>query len=66
MTFGGRRPVPRARRDRVFLVLLKRAYMGTFHHLSHKHLQRYAHEFCGRHNLREYVDQMMALVEGIR
>ena len=47
--------------------MLKRAYTGTFHHLSHKHLQRYAHEFCGWHNLREYdtLDQMSALVEGM-
>ena len=50
-----------------FWSMLKRAYMGTFHHLSHKHLQRYASEFCGRHNLREYdtLDQMVALVKGM-
>ncbi len=31
---------------------LKRAHKGTFHKLSPKHLQRYVHEFSGRHNIR--------------
>ena len=50
-----------------FWSMLKRAYMGTFHHLSHKHLQRYVSEFCGRHNLREHdtLDQMLAMVGGM-
>ena len=33
--------------------MLKRAYKGTFHKLSAKHLQRYVNEFAGRHNIRE-------------
>jgi len=35
-----------------FWALLKRAYMGTFHVLSRKHLQRYVDELAGKHNLR--------------
>ncbi|MYA65432.1 MAG: IS1595 family transposase [Gemmatimonadetes bacterium] len=33
-----------------FWAILKRAYMGTFHWLSPKHLQRYIDEFCWRSN----------------
>ncbi len=29
---------------------LKRAYHGTYHHMSRKHLHRYINESCGRHN----------------
>ncbi len=36
-----------------FWSMLKRAHKGMFHKLSHKHLQRYVNEFCGRHNIRE-------------
>ena len=36
-----------------FWSMLKRAYKGTFHKLSAKHLQRYVNEFAGRHNIRE-------------
>ena len=36
-----------------FWSMLKRAYQGTFHHFSVKHMQRYVTEFAGRHNLRE-------------
>lgn len=35
-----------------FWATLKRAYKGTFHWLSTKHLQRYVNEFVARHNLR--------------
>ena len=47
-----------------FWSMLKRAYQGTFHHLSAKHLQRYVNEFAGRHNVRERdtVDQMANVV----
>lgn len=40
--------------------LLKRGIVGTFHHVSAKHLQRYANEFTGRHNARplDTVEQM--------
>lgn len=36
-----------------FWSMLKRAYKGTFHKLSPKHLQRYVNEFAGRHNIRD-------------
>ena len=36
-----------------FWSMLKRAYTGTFHKLSPKHLDRYVTEFCGRHNIRD-------------
>ena len=36
-----------------FWSMLKRAYMGTFHRLSERHLHRYVGEFAGRHNMRE-------------
>ena len=32
---------------------LKRGHMGTYHRMSHKHLQRYVDEFSGRYNVRE-------------
>ena len=50
-----------------FWSLLKRAYKGTFHHLSEKHLNRYVQEFAGRHNIREYdtIEQLSALIEGM-
>ena len=35
-----------------FWALLKRGYIGTFHHICDKHLDRYVAEFAGRHNLR--------------
>ena len=36
-----------------FWSMLKRAYTGTFHKMSPKHLQRYVNEFCARHNIRD-------------
>ena len=36
-----------------FWSMLKRAYHGTYHHLSAKHLQRYVDEFAGRHGIRD-------------
>ena len=47
-----------------FWSMLKRAYKGTFHKLSGKHLGRYVAEFAGRHNVRELdtLDQMALLV----
>ena len=48
--------------------MLKRAYKGTFHKLSPKHLDRYIQEFAGRHNLREQdtIDQLTAISDGMR
>ena len=47
-----------------FWSMLKRAYKGTYHHLSAKHLQRYVDEFAGRHNIRDAdtLDQMRHIV----
>ena len=44
--------------------MLKRAYEGTFHQLSAKHLSRYVGEFAGRHNARplDTITQMSVLV----
>ena len=51
-----------------FWAMFKRAYKGTFHKISPKHLDRYVTEFAGRHNMRECgtLDQMRLLVEGMR
>ena len=35
-----------------FWAMLKRAHKGTFHKISPKHLDRYVHEFAGKHNIR--------------
>ena len=36
-----------------FWSMLKHAHKGTFHKISPKHLQRYVHEFAGKHNIRD-------------
>ena len=36
-----------------FWSMLKRAHKGTFHNISPKHLDRYVHEFAGKHNIRD-------------
>lgn len=48
-----------------FWSLLKRGYIGTFHHFSAKHCQRYLDEFVGRHNIRvlDTIDQMRSLAD---
>ena len=49
-----------------FWAVLKRAYTGTFHKLSPKHLDRYVHQFAGKHNLRrrDTLEQMTAVACG--
>ena len=49
-----------------FWALLKRGYVGTYHKMSTKHLQRYVMEFAGRANDRDLdtVAQMSAMVSG--
>ena len=49
-----------------FWALLKRGYIGTYHKMSRKHLQRYVNEFAGRHNLRpmDTITQMETLAKG--
>ncbi len=46
-----------------FWALLKRGYVGTYHHMSVKHLHRCVAEFEGRHNARpmDTFDQMAAM-----
>ena len=45
--------------------MLQRGIMGTYHHISPKHTERYAQEFAGRHNVREMdtIDQMSLAVQ---
>lgn len=49
-----------------FWAMLKRGYMGTYHHMSPKHLQRYVTEFQGRHNNRpnDTDKQMESIAKG--
>lgn len=50
-----------------FWATLKRGYIGTYHRLSEKHLQKYADEFAYRHNARETdtIDQIKSVVKGM-
>ncbi len=50
-----------------FWAVLKRAYHGTYHHLSKKHLNCYVTRFAGKHNLRDYdtIDQRATVVRGM-
>ena len=47
-----------------FWAVLKRGYVGVYHHFSVKHLQRYVDEFTGRHNIRplDTIQQMAFMV----
>ncbi len=50
-----------------FWAALKRAHKGTFHKISPKHLNRYVHEFVGKHNIRraDTAEQMRDVVAGL-
>ena len=50
-----------------FWSMLKRAHKGVYHKMSAKHLQRYVHEFAGRHGVREQdtIAQMQSIVAGM-
>ena len=50
-----------------FWSMLKRGYVGTYHKMSPKHLDRYVTEFAGRHNARplDTIAQMGAMVRGM-
>lgn len=41
-----------------FFSILKRGIIGTFHHVSKHHLQRYVTEFDFRYNYRETKEQI--------
>ena len=47
--------------------LLKRGIVGTYHHISVKHLDRYAAEFEGRHNAKpaDTIDQIQGVISGM-
>ena len=47
--------------------MLKRGYVGIYHQMSVKHLDRYVTEFSGRHNNRpmDTVDQMAAMAQSM-
>ncbi|MCY4436326.1 MAG: IS1595 family transposase [Chloroflexi bacterium] len=51
-----------------FWSMLKRGYVGTYHHMSVKHLDRYVTEFAGRHNDRpsNTIDQMRHMVQNMQ
>ena len=46
--------------------VLKRGYIGIYHHMSAKHLGRYVEEFAGRQDLRDAdtTDEMETMVSG--
>ena len=50
-----------------FWALLKRGYVGTYHQMSVKHLNRYVNEFAGHHNVRPLntITQMELLTRGL-
>ena len=50
-----------------FWSMVKRGYIGTFHHFSAKHLQRYVYEHSGWHNMRnsDTLDQMAEIMDGM-
>ena len=50
-----------------FWSMLKRGYVGTYHKMSPKHLQRYVTEFAGRQNVRKLntMRQMVLLARGL-
>ena len=53
-----------------FWALLKRGYIGTFHHFSEKHMGHYVDEFATRHNRRNWdtiahIDQSLRNAGGV-
>lgn len=50
-----------------FWSMMKRGYIGTYHHMSPKHLHRYVDEFSGRHNARpqDTIEQMARMAQNM-
>ena len=50
-----------------FWSMFKRGYLGTYHRMSPKHLDRYVKEFAGRHNQRsrDTIEQMRRIARGL-
>ena len=50
-----------------FWLGIKRAYKGTYHYMSQKHLNRYVKEFTGRFNLKglDVIEQMKLLFQNM-
>lgn len=50
-----------------FWSMFKRAFHGTYHHMSKKHLNCYVEQFAGKHNLRELdtIEQMQFVIAGM-
>lgn len=50
-----------------FWSMLRRGYLGVYHKMSPKHLERYVEEFAGRHNVRDQdtLKQMGGLVRSM-
>ena len=50
-----------------FWSMLKRGYIGIYHNMSVKHLDRYVSEFSGRHNVRplDTLGQMVSVFRGM-
>lgn len=46
-----------------FWAMLKLGYVGTYHKMSAKHLNRYVNEFVVRHNIRDLdtIEQLMVI-----
>lgn len=47
--------------------MFKRGFHGTYHTMTTKHLEHYASEFAGRHNIRslDTPDQIASMVRGM-
>ena len=50
-----------------FWALLKRGYIGIYHHFSRKHLHRYISDFAGRPNQRpqDTLQQIVLMATGM-